>query len=98
MCHLFKLPKGSYKEETGITAQNWTHLLNVHISISVTDEVGIVYVATGLQIGRPIFDEAEVITIRRLPFHEAVNMVITNQITEAVSVSALLFLARQLNV
>jgi len=78
------------REETGIEARGWTQLMRLHTSNSITDEVGIVYVATGLTLGEPNFEETEDITIRRLPLDEAVAMVLEGQITDAISVAALL--------
>jgi 8-oxo-dGTP pyrophosphatase MutT (NUDIX family) len=85
--------KRELREETGLSAGRWRHLLRVHTSNSVTDEVGIVFVATELEAGRPSFDAAEALTIRRLPLSQALAMVMNQDITEAISVSSLLFLA-----
>ena len=87
--------KRELKEETGLTASNWEYLHKLHTSNSVTDEVGLVFLATELQLGSPSFDESEALEIRRLPFEEAVSMVLRNEITEAVSAAGLLFLAMQ---
>ena len=36
------------KKETGISAATWKELMRLHPSNSITDELGIVYIATGL--------------------------------------------------
>ncbi len=81
------------KEETGLTAERWRVILNVHLSNSITDEVGVVYVAEGLTPGVPEFDETEQIEIRKLPFDDAVQMVNDGDITDALSVAGILKLA-----
>lgn len=78
------------REETGLTAEHWTEILQLHTSNSITDEVGIVYIARGLTQGETDFEETEDLTIRRLPVEEAVAMCLDGRITDAISVAALL--------
>ncbi|MDH4048866.1 MAG: NUDIX hydrolase [Gammaproteobacteria bacterium] len=84
------------KEETGLTASSWTELMRLHTSNSITDEQGIVYVATDLQEGAPDFDETEDIEIRKLPLGDAIAMAMRGEITDAISVAALLRLSVEL--
>jgi len=81
------------KEETGLTARHWTPLLHAHLSNSVTDEEGVVYLAEDLEAGEPEFGETEKIEIRRLPLAEALAMVNRGEITDVLSVAGLLRLA-----
>jgi len=81
------------KEETGLTAERWRVILNVHLSNSITDEAGVVYVAEGLTHGEPEFDDTEQIEIRKLPFDDVVQMVCSGEITDALSVAGILKLA-----
>jgi len=81
------------KEETGLAAVRWRLLCNVHLSNSITDEAGVVYVAEGLTPGEPEFDETERIEIRKLPFDDAARMVYDGDITDALSVVGILRLA-----
>ena len=81
------------REETGLTARSYELLMRVHTSNSITDEEGFVFVATGLTEGEPDFDEEEDLAIRKLPFDEAVEMVRRGEITDAISVAALLRIA-----
>lgn len=78
------------REETGIEAGNWSELMRLHPSNSITDETGVVFLATGLEFGEPDFDETEDIKIRKLPLEEAVAMVLDGRITDAISAAALL--------
>ncbi|MBX2891451.1 MAG: NUDIX hydrolase [Saprospiraceae bacterium] len=77
-------------EETGIIARRWAPLLEMHISNSVTDEYGVVYVAQDLVMGKSQPEETEQLLIRRLPFSEAVEMVMRGDITDSLSMVALL--------
>ena len=99
---LFSVPpietaKRELKEETGLKANNWRELLRLNTSIAVSDELAVVYVATDLEIGNPCFDETEKIRIKKLPFSKVIDMVMSGEIFEAISVSSILLLARQLN-
>jgi 8-oxo-dGTP pyrophosphatase MutT (NUDIX family) len=91
-----KSAKRELREETGLIANRWERLLTLHTSNSVTDETGIVYLATELEQGKPFPDDSEVLSICRVSLTEALEMVMQNKITEAISVSSLLFLAHKI--
>ena len=78
------------KEETGLIAETWTHLMKVHPSNSVTDESGFIYLATDLTLGETEHEDTEEIIVKRVPVEEAVKMAMTDQITDCMSVAALL--------
>jgi 8-oxo-dGTP pyrophosphatase MutT (NUDIX family) len=78
------------REETGLTARDWSELMRLHTSNSVTDEIGFVFVARDLTAGEPQFEETEDLAIRKLPLTEAVAMARRGEITDAISVAALL--------
>ena len=78
------------KEETGLTAGSWEELMSLHTSNSITDEAGVVYVARELTQGSPQFEETEDLTIRALPFPQALDWVLQGRITDAVSVAGIL--------
>ncbi len=84
------------KEETGLEATQWTEILKLHTSNCVTDEIGFVYLAEDLTQGSPEFDETEALEIRKLPFTEAIELVIDGAITDAISIAGILKLAAQL--
>lgn len=77
------------KEETGLLAKQLQPLCHLHLSNSITDEEAFAFVATDLQQGETEFEETEVITVRRLPFSDALAMALSGEITDAVSVAAL---------
>ena len=82
--------KRELREETGLTARDWSELMRLHTSNSVTDEIGFVFVARDLTAGEPQFEETEDLEIRKLPLAEAVAMARRGEITDAISVAALL--------
>ncbi len=83
------------KEETGLSASDWRTLMHLHTTNSVTDERGIVYVATGLSECEPDTEETEDLQLIKLPLKEAIQLVIDGEITDAVSVAGLLRLAAE---
>jgi 8-oxo-dGTP pyrophosphatase MutT (NUDIX family) len=85
--------KRELKEETGLSAARWTEIMRLHPSNSITDEVGFVYLAEELTEGEPEFEETEDLEIRTLPLQDAVAMVNDGEITDAISVAALLRIA-----
>jgi 8-oxo-dGTP pyrophosphatase MutT (NUDIX family) len=84
------------REETGLRAARLRQILKVHTSNSITDEEGYVYVAEGLTMGNTEFDTTEQLDVRRVPFVEAVAMVMDGRITDGISVAGILRLAREL--
>lgn len=81
------------REETGLTAARWETLLECHVSNSITDEAGVVFVAEQLTAGEPDFGDTEDLRIRRLPFAEALAMVMDGRITDLLSMAGILKLA-----
>lgn len=77
-------------EETGLTASDWQELQRMHLSNSVSNELAIIYIARGLSQGTAEPEETEQLEIRKLPFAEAYQMVIDGQITDSMSVAAIL--------
>jgi 8-oxo-dGTP pyrophosphatase MutT (NUDIX family) len=94
---LLTTAKRELKEETGLSANQWTPLLHVHTSNSITDEEGYVYVEEDLQMGETAFEDSEDITVKKVPLKHAIHMASEGQITDAISVAALFKLGMQAN-
>ncbi len=77
-------------EETGLRANRWTKLLDLHLSNSVTDERGVAFLAQELEVGKAQPEDTEMLQIRHIPLSEAISMVLRGEITDALSVAALL--------
>lgn len=86
------------KEETGLIASHLELLCKIHTSNSVTDEVGMVYIATGLEQGETEFDDTEDIKVKKMPFEAALKMVMDGEITDSLSVASILKYARLKNI
>ncbi len=74
------------REETGITAQNFKAISRFHLSNSVTDETGILYLATGLTHGATQFESTEDISVKKIALDEAYAAVEAGDITQAISI------------
>lgn len=85
--------KRELKEETGLSAQSWQQLLHLHISNSVTDEEGYVFLAEQLEQGEQALEDTEDISVKRLPLSEALAMCLDGRITDALTATSLFRLA-----
>jgi 8-oxo-dGTP pyrophosphatase MutT (NUDIX family) len=85
--------KRELAEETGLRAGDWQELMRLHPSNSITDEQAIVYLATDLEAGDAALEETEDISTRRLHIDAAIEMALNGEITDAISVAALLRVA-----
>lgn len=81
------------REETGYSAGRWQLLARAHLSNSVTDEDGIIYLAQDLIPGESCPEPTEELQTRWVPFTEALQMVFDGEITDAIAVIALQRLA-----
>lgn len=85
--------KRELQEETGLSAQCWQQLLHLHISNSVTDEEGYVFLAEQLEQGEQALEDTEDISVKRLPLSEALAMCLDGRITDALTATSLFRLA-----
>jgi 8-oxo-dGTP pyrophosphatase MutT (NUDIX family) len=76
-------------EETGLLAGRWEKLLTLHLSNSVSDEFSVIYLARELEQHKPMPEETEALTIKKIPFTEALAMLESGIITDAISVTAI---------
>lgn len=82
------------KEETGLVASHWEKIGRVHTSNSATDEEGFIFLAQGLQQFEQETEETEEIEVRKVALQEAVAMVMRSEITDSISICAILMVAR----
>ena len=76
-------------EETGVEAAEWQELVRIHLSNSVSDELAVLFIATGLTHGLATPDPTEDLQVRWVPFDEALVMTGDGRITDAMSVVAI---------
>lgn len=77
-------------EETGAVAKNYISLGTLYPSPGYCDEVIWLYAATDLTFGEQQPDDDEFLTLSRIPFNQAVEMVMSGKITDAKTQTAIL--------
>lgn len=83
--------KRELREETGLEAQQWLLLQRVHLSNSVSDEEGFVFLAEQLTHEQAALEDTEAdMKVWRLPLAEALALVYEGKITDSLSVIGLL--------
>ncbi|HYO62314.1 MAG TPA: NUDIX hydrolase [Pyrinomonadaceae bacterium] len=78
------------EEETGLRARRWHRLGEAHLSNSVTDEHAVWYVADGLEPGERRPEGTERLEVRRVKFREALRMALAGEMTDSLSLLALM--------
>ncbi|MEX2235539.1 MAG: NUDIX hydrolase [Cyclobacteriaceae bacterium] len=83
------------REETGLTGGLWSEIIHLHTSNSVTDEEGHIFLAEDPEEGNNSLEETEAdLKVWKLPFKEALDMVLHGKITDSMSIMAILKVAR----
>lgn len=77
-------------EETGLIAGHWVELLQLDMSNSVTDETAIVFLATELTQHQANPEETEELTVIKQPFSQVYDRVMNGEITDSITVAAIL--------
>ena len=70
-------------EETGLSAENITFMGELYTTPALIDEVIYMYLATGLTQGEQHPDEDEFINSFKMPFDEAIEMVMSGEIKDS---------------
>ncbi len=78
------------REETGLSADHLELIARSHLSNSVSDEIAYLYRATGLTVGDQEPEGTERIEVRRIDWEAAWTMVRLGEITDSMSLIALL--------
>ena len=77
-------------EETGLIAGEWTEIMQMHLSNSVTDELAYIYLAKQLLQANAEPEETEQLQVKKLPFNTVYEMVMDGRIKDALTVAAVL--------
>ncbi len=77
-------------EELGIKANYWNKIMDMHLSNSVSDEEGVIYIAKDLSYHEPEPEDCEVLQIKKIHINEAFQMVMNGEITDSLSVAGIL--------
>ena len=86
------------REETGLSAREWTRLSDIVPSPGYLTERITLYLARGLSQGETEPDADEFLNIERLPLKELVERVMRGEIEDAKTQAALLMAARTLGI
>lgn len=89
--------KRELKEETGITADEWTDLGIYYPAAAYTDEKITLYLARGLHFGEQKLDDDEFLNIEAVPLGELYEQVMSGEITDGKTQVAILKTANLLN-
>lgn len=89
--------KRELEEEVGLQANDWQQLMTMYLSNSVTDEFCVVFIAKNLFSGKQALEATEDIECKKVSLTEAIEMVRRGEITDAISVAALLRVALDFN-
>lgn len=77
-------------EETGLRAGHWEELLQLDMSNSITDETAIIFLATELTQHQACPDETEDLKVIKQPFNQVFDRVMNGDITDSITVAAVL--------
>jgi len=90
--------KRELQEEAGLVARDWQPLGGVyHLSNCMSNETAYIFTARGLSHVASNPDDTELLTIKKVTLEQALTMVDNSQITDAISVMALLTLSRKMS-
>ena len=82
--------KRELREETGYSAEKFTFIGNLYPSPAILSEKIAMYLATGLSKGEQELDEDEFLDVVKLPFSQAVEMILAGKIPDAKTQTAIL--------
>lgn len=85
--------KRELKEETGLEASQWEPLCKFHLSNSVTDEEGQLFLARNLKAGNSSPEETENLSVKRVTLEEALLLIDRGEITDAITIMGIYKLA-----
>ena len=83
------VPDREVAEETGVEADGWRELCRFHLSNSISDEAGVLFAARAREHGTATPDATEDLAIRWVPITDALAMIASGEITDAMSIMGL---------
>ena len=86
------------REEAGLAAKEWSQLGGeIHLSNCHSSERGFLYIARDLQEVPQEPDDTEMLAVKKVPLSEAVRLVTSGEIVDALSIIAILQVDRLIN-
>ncbi len=80
--------KRELKEETGLVADKYEVLFEINPSNSVSDEWGLVYLATGLTPGMASPEDTEQLQVKKMKLEEVYERIERREIRDSMTISA----------
>lgn len=90
--------KRELKEETGATAEKYTHLGVLDTTPALIDEKIHMYMAEGLTFGEMDLDDDEFLSVERIPISKLISMVMDGEIRDGKTQIAILKAAKILGI
>ncbi|MBP8002324.1 MAG: NUDIX hydrolase [Chloroflexi bacterium] len=84
------------REEVGGTTDQWSYVTRFYPANGICNEIGHIFLATGVTLSQPAHEPAEVIQIHTKPITEVLQMAQAGYITDGPSALALLITADKL--
>lgn len=75
-------------EECGVQAKKWKKIQDFHLSNSVTNETGYLFIAQDLTISEAHPDSNEQLQAKKIPFKELFQLVLNGTVTDAMTIMA----------
>jgi ADP-ribose pyrophosphatase len=95
--HVLDTARRELREETGYKARNWRHLGTMHPCIGYSNERIEIFLAQGLTYVGHELDDGEILEVIELSVHDALLSVRDGEITDAKTVTALLWAEKVLS-
>ncbi|MBQ1257158.1 MAG: NUDIX hydrolase [Clostridia bacterium] len=93
----FECAKRELKEETGFSAEKWTHLMDMATTPGFCSELISLYLAENLTVGETNFDDDEFLDLVSMPLKDAVSMIARGEISDGKTALAILMADKILN-
>ena len=81
--------KRELSEECGLKAKKWTQIQTFHLSNSVSDEYGEIFLAQDIDEFENHPDPEEELVVKKLPFEDVFQMVLKGEITDSITIMAI---------
>jgi len=85
------------KEETGLSAGIFKHLISIHTTPGFSNEVLHLYAAAELQEGDAHTDEDEFLTTEKVKIGDLINLILNHEITDAKTIIGIFLAEKILN-
>lgn len=93
----FECAKRELREETGFSAEKWTHLMDMATTPGFCSELISLYLAQNLTMGETDFDDDEFLDLVKMPLKDAVSMIARGEISDGKTALAILMADKALH-